>query len=222
MHIRDISTSDLELLDVIDTVINEIAVETRMFKKLFGFTVHKDIDQYNFMYIARMNEQVEMEPTFIEINPLEPLEIIEFINKGEFPDVTVDKNLMKEEAESRFIGLLDLFNEEGYSVLDKFEERGSSYYFCYDEQWRKANDYKRFAMASYVVPNISELNPELMNMILPALIAGCKFYFYDTMHSPDDVQATNYDFMRWHQAKENLVNLYPTNTFSTKELTRWL
>jgi hypothetical protein len=34
------------------------------------------------------------------------------------------------------------------------------------------------------------------------------------MHSPNDTQATNYDYMRWYQTLEELKNRYPTSTFA--------
>lgn len=222
IHIRDVNIENSELDDIIDTVLTEIALETRIFKKLYGFTVHEDIDRYNFMYIARMNEQVEEEPTniIIEEPPLE--EIIDFIENGNFPDIAVDKNLEVEPYQSQFFDLMDIYDENGDSVLSKFEERGSSYYFVYDEAWRKINDQKRFVFSAWIKPDVNELHDEQLSMILHTVIAGCKFYINDTLHSPDDTQATNYDFMRWFQGKEQLMNKFPTTVYSTKENYKWL
>jgi hypothetical protein len=222
IHIRDVNMSESELDGIIDTVLTEIALETRLFKKLYGFTVHADIEKYNFRYLARMNEQVEEEPGNIVLGDITPGDLAEFISNGVFPEIPVDKNLEVDPYQSQFLDLLDIFDEDGNSVLDKFEERGSSYYFVYDEEWRKKNDDKRFVFSGWVKPDINELHDEDLSIILHTVIAGCKFYVNDTLHSPEDTGATNYDFMRWFQGKENLMNRFPTSVYSTRENNRWL
>ena len=112
IHIRDVNMTDSELDDIIDTVLGEISLETRVFKKLYGFTVHEDIEQYDFRYIARLNEQVEQEPGNITLGDPSPSDILKFVSDGTFPEIPVDKNLEIETAQSQFIGLLDLFDEE--------------------------------------------------------------------------------------------------------------
>ena len=222
IHIRDMSATESEIDGIIDTVLTEIALETRLFKKLYGFTVSKDEPQYNFRYLTKMNEQVEEEPGNIVLGDISPEDLVNFIDTGVFPTITVDKNLEIETHQSQFLDLLDIFDLEGMSVLDKFEERGSTYYFVYDQEWLNCNDGKNFMFAAWVKPEVMELHDEDLSIILSTVIAGCKFYLYDTLHSKDDVQATNYDFMRWHQAKENLGNRFPTTVFSTKETNKWL
>jgi hypothetical protein len=212
---------DADLEEMIDTVIGEIAMETRIFKKLYGFTVHESISKYNFRYIARLNEQVEQEPASITFTDPSMVEIIQFINNGEIPDIAVEKELLVEDAQSQFIDLLDIFDERGMSVLHKFEERGSSYYFCYDETWRMINDGKSFAFSGWVKPEISELHNEELTILLPTIISGCKFYVNDILHGVTDTQATNYDYMRWFNNKKSLMDKFPTLVYSTKENTRW-
>ena len=222
IHIRDVNMTDSELDDIIDTVVTEIALETRIFKKLYGFTIHENIEKYNFRYLARMNEQVEEEPCNIVLGNIGTNDLLDFIANGSFPEIPVDKNLEVEPYQSQFLDLLDVFDENGLSVLDIFEERGSSWYFLYDEQFRNINDEKRFVFSAWVKPDINELHDEDLSIILSTVISGCKFYVNDTLHSPDDTQATNYDFMRWHQGKENLRNRFPTTVYSTREDKQWL
>jgi len=222
IHVRDVNMTDSELDDIIDTVLNEISLETRVFKKLYGFTVHEDMEQYDFRYIARLNEQVEQEPGNITLGDPSPGDIIKFISEGTFPEILVNKNLEIETAQSQFIDLLDLFDEKGFSVLHRFEERGTSTYFCYNDEWRKQNDLKRFVMAAWVRPDIAELHDEDLSIILTTVIAGCKFYINDILHSVEDTQATNYDFMRWFQNKQRLADRFPTTVYSTKVDGKWL
>ncbi len=213
-HIRDIHILDPDLDGIIETIVEEIGVKTRMFKKMFGFTVHEDIKAYNFRSLARLNERVELEPTEITIEDPLPSDMLNFLNTGVFPDPVVDKTVITEAARARMIHLLDIFDEKADSVLSMFEERGSDYYFCFDDEWRQVNDKKPFVFTAAVVPEIDELSDDILVEISSAVIAGAKFYVNDTMHSPDDTQATNYDFMRWYQAVEELTNRYSNVAYS--------
>ena len=220
-HIRDIHMLDPDLDAMIETIVDEISVETNIFRKLFGFTVHDDIVSYNFKGIARLNERTELEPVDIIIGDPTPEDMINFINTGEFPDPVVTKTVVTEAARARLFNVIDIFDLKGNSVLDRFEDRGSSYYFCFNDEWRKIHDNESFIFTGSVSPEIDELTDDMLMEIAPCVIAGAKFYVNDTMHSPDDTQATNYDYMRWFQAKEKLGNLFPTTVYSIQEDKRW-
>lgn len=224
-HIRDIHILDPDLDGIIETIVEEIGSKTKIFKKMFGFTVHDEIVSYNFKGIARLNEKVELETTGIVIGDPLPEDMLNFIRTGEFPDPVVGKTYTVEESRARMKDLLDIFDIDGHSVLSKFEERGSDYYFCFDDEWRKVNDKKPFVFIAAIIPEIDELTDDILVEISSAVIAGAKFYVNDTMHSPDDTQATNYDFMRWYQALEELTNRYANVSYSNvnqKKDSKWL
>ena len=225
LHIRDIQLEDGDIDDTIRTVISDIASQTKIFKKLYGFTIDKDISLYNFRYIARLNEQVEEEPVTITFGDPTTEDLLDFLQTGNIPSPTVNKELQIEEHQSRLLDVLEIYDGKGFSALDKFEERGSSYYYCYDELWRNVNHGKAFAFAGWVSPKVEELHEEQLEDILFTVIAGVKFFLYDILHSPNDTQATNYDFLRYHQAKEELLNRYPTMVTAytnSKRSRRWL
>jgi hypothetical protein len=220
-HIKDVYLDDEGIDSVIETVLEDLSTATRLFKKIYGFTVHKEINTYNFRYIARLNEKTEQEPTSITVNRITNDEIQEFItNGGLLPSPKVDKVLEMDLAESRLMDVLDIFDEYGVSIADKFEERGSSYYMVYDQEWLDANDGKTMAFVGWVVPNVDELHEEQLIDIVNTVIAGVKFYVMDSLHSKDDTQATNYDYMRYFQKKEDLVNRYSQVVYSTTDRTR--
>jgi hypothetical protein len=214
IHIRDVKMSDDELDGVIGTVIEEVAITTGIFKKIFGFSIHKDKHTYDFRYLARMNERLEHEPTEILFGSPEPSEILDFLTTGHLPSPTVNKTLIIEPGESRLFNVLDVFDKEGVSIMDRMEQRSSYEYFVYDNEWLRTYDNEQCAFIGSIIPDLNELHEENMLDIVHTVIAGCKFYINDTLHSPEDTQATNYDFMRWFQAKEILMNRFPT-TMST-------
>jgi hypothetical protein len=222
--VGDVKIDDTQLDEIINHTIQDIAQYTKLFKKLYGFTVHKDVEMYNFRAIARMNEETEQEPSSITISDPDIRDVLEFIQDGEFADPKVDKTLEEDLARSLLIDVLDIFDQYGNSVLNKFSERGSAYYYCYDAAWREANHNEPFVFAGWITPHIDELSPEYFFDLLPALVAGCKFFINDLLHSPSDTQATNYDFMRYYQAKEHLLNKFPASVISvdTERIKQWL
>lgn len=223
-HVKDVDISDDDLDGIIETTMEDISLTTKVFKKIYGFTVHKDINLYDFRYLARLNEEVEYEPSKITLTDPSSAEIIDFLATGSLPSPGVEKELEQEKAQSRFIDLLEVFDEMGRSILDKFEYRGSTSYFVYDQAWLEEHDGAQMAFTAWVVPMIDELHDEDLLTIMPTVIAGSKFFVMDSLHSVSDVQATNYDFMRYYQAKDELRNMFPTaiitNTIETKD-NRW-
>jgi len=220
-YLKDLSLTDAELNHVIINIVDEIAIETKLFRKLYGFSVHEDIERYNLRYIGRMNEEVEEEPTDIIIGDPAFEDIVEFIREGTFPEIPVEKNLKKDKFESNIIDIIDIFDDRGYSVVDKFEERGTTWYFCHDEEWRKLNDEKQFVFTAVIVPEIEELHNEELKLIGPAVLAGAKFHLHDILHSSPDVQASNYDYLRWEGAKKKIMDMYPQFSMSPRQPRKW-
>jgi hypothetical protein len=211
IHVRDVNTTDDELDSVIETVVEEIANETKIFKKVFGFSIHEGKYTYDFRYLARMNERLEHEPVDITFGSPERSEVLDFLMNGHLPSPSIEKDLIIEPGESRLFEVLDIFDINGISIFDKFEQVSPYEYHVYDEQWLKENNNMQCAFIGTIVPNLTELHDENLLDIVITVISGVKFYINDTLHSPDDTQATNYDYMRWFQAKEKLMNRFPTS-----------
>jgi hypothetical protein len=210
LNIRDQQVSDEDIDEIIINVINDIAVDTHIFKKLYGFSVHKEMTKYNFKYIARLNERVEREPTEIYISAPPPEEILKFLSTGELPDPTVTKDLQIEDATSLLIDVVSIIDDEGYNISSKFKHSGSSYYYVTDTEWLELYDDRNCVFVANVVPDIDELAPEDLVIISKAVVAGSKFYITDRMQSPNDLQSTNYNYQRYYQATEGLKKLFPT------------
>ena len=80
------------------------------------------------------------------------------------------------------------------------------------------------AFVASVLPQLEELHDEHIAVISACVVAGYKFYTNDLLHSSADVQATNYDYMRYYQELQSLINLYPhiAQATKTKRILKWL
>ena len=225
-HIRDIIAEPEDVDDVIDTVFREISTEIPWAHKNYGFQVFKDIKDYNFHMLAKLNEQVELVPEEIAITGgYTEEQYVNFFNTGEIPDPKVEKTLVVDTNEADVIHVINIYNEYGVDVSDKFKERGANWYTVEDEGWLELNDKRPFVFTAQVVPEINELDDYMMNMILPVMIEGVKFYVSNTMQSGADSQVANYFYMRYYNRKKDLRNLVPNISYTTQNDTkdkRWL
>jgi len=219
--VRDIEFSDEEYDELFRIVLTELAVETKIFRKLYGFTVDENIVDYNFSALAEMNEEVEQEPTNITIGRVSPEDFEKFIETGVFPEVPIEKEFIDDPYRSHLIDVVDILDDEGYSISHKFEYRGGSYYYLTDSAYRRQADGKPFVFVATVIPDIGELPPMVLQTIFHSLVAGIKFYAYDTQQSTADTQSSNYNFLRWHQAKEELRNRFANYVRTKQRSNKW-
>jgi hypothetical protein len=216
----DVKVSDDEADSIIEEIVIDIATRTHIFKKIYGFTVHPDVQMYNFRYIARLNEEVEQEPQGISFDDPLPEDVLEWLQDGTIPSPVVKKDLVDDPYQAKFLYLTDIYDNDGRSVLEKFHSKGTSYYYCYDTLFLEQEQDNPMAFTAIVVPPIEELAEEQLLEIVTTVVAGFKFYVNDMLHSGSDVQASNYDFLRYHQSIGELRDLHPTVGYSNVNYTR--
>jgi len=225
-YIKDVRSTDEEINEVILQTIRDIANETKIFKKVNGFTVHKEKTLYDFRDITRMNEQTETEVSAVTIGSISREGILDWFEEtgGQYglPDPDVTKTTYTEsEAESMFVDLLDIFDESGANKTFKFQYHGTAIYHVEDQDWLDENDDKFFGCVCTVIPHIDELLPEDIAYVMSAIIEGCKYHFADTLMTQEDAQVANLYYQRYWQKKQSLVNQFPTQVFSIKGRRVW-
>jgi len=226
-HIRGINSTDEDIDNIIMQVISDIAQYTSVFKKIVGFTIHADKTLYDFRDLLRINERVEVELQTVTIGDISDEDILDFImNPVDLPDPNVDKEVfVEEDAQSMLVSVLDIFDDKGYCISDKFDYHGTSIYYANDIDWLKEKDGVNMAFVAQVIPHPNELLPEDVHYIMPSVIEGCKYYFNDTFQSGNDVQVGNFYYRRYYAKTEELRNLFPTKVISRKSFKRiatWL
>lgn len=224
-HLRDIKIEDSEVESLISLVLNEIAHDTKIFKKLFGFTVHEDIDLYDFDALVDMHEHFERELSTVTIGTITEEQVSNFYSTMELPSPPVDKTEYEEDQKSIFIQLLEIYNNDNVSCLSRFHFKGNSEYLCPDDYWREENDDEQLVFSATIVPHIDEIPEEVLSKILSAIIQGVKYYNSDNLEGQVDAQVANIYYQRYWHRRQELINRYPTQVFSfmsPKIKRRWL
>jgi len=224
-HIRDTASDDDEINQVITQVIEDIANEVKIFKKIYGFTIDEEMKIYDFNALAMLSSKLELELEAVSIGDI-PQELVTayLAVGGEIPSPDVHKVLYPGTYNIP-LELLDIYDEDGYSIVNKFHYAGTSERICYDENWLKDNNGKYKAFTMSVIPNVQELRSEELAVITGCIIEGCKYYFSNTYESTTDGQLTNLYYQRYWQKKQALINQFPTKIFAhikdKKGQTKW-
>ena len=225
-HVRDVSATTEEIDDIILTVLNDIALEVKLFKKVVGFTIHKDMEVYDFRDILRMNEQVEEELQAVYIGGTPDIRIKNWLKGGEFPSPIVLKDkFLESDAQSTFIELVQISDISLKRWTHKFNFTGTADYIVTDTDWLEENDGAKMLAIVKVKPHIDELLEEDIDIVLPCIIEGSKYYFANTLQSTTDSQVANLYYQRYWYKKKELVNAFPTTVFTIrndKETRKWL
>ena len=220
-HIQDVKITDDEIDELIYLAIEDIANTTKLFKKLYGFTVYEEMKIYDFEGLTTLNERVEEELSAISMSPITDKQIADACANNTLPSPVVNKELFIEwEGQSNYIDILDIFDENGRSVFDQFYFHGTSEYFCENDEWRKENENKQFVYVATVIPNIDELLPNDLREISSTVIQGVKYYNSDTLESQGDTQVSNIFYQRFWSKMNGLVDKRPTQVFSVASTKR--
>jgi hypothetical protein len=214
IHIRDIYTADEEVDSIILQVIEDIAREVKLFKKLNGFTVEKGKQLYDFRNISRMNEEVETELENVYIGGIPDVRLIEmFLKKEKFPDPLVIKKNFIEGDFMTYFGLMGIYDSDITSILDKFHNSGVSTYVVSDTEWLEEHDGENMVALTFGCPKIDEIPPEEIQVITSCVVEGAKYYFANTLQSTADAQVSNLFYQRYWNKKKELISMYPTQAF---------
>jgi hypothetical protein len=224
-HIRDVNNTDDEIDNIILQVISDIALTTKIFKKIYGFSIHKDIELYDFNAILQMNERTEHELSSVTIGSYSQDQIKDFLSTSEFPSPPVEKVIEEETAKNKLLNVINIFDDEIREMRTEFRYLGTHQYKLYDESYREENDGMHCVFTAQIIPHIDELLPETIEMLSTAIIAGTQYYFLNTMNSADDVQISNVYYQRFYAKQLDLIDHMPTFVYgvqSTRGARKWL
>ena len=211
-HVRDISNSDIEIDQIVLQVIEDIANETKIFRKIYGFTVDKSINVYDFNALSFLNNRLEVQS--ITIGSVTSDSVLSYMQTYDtFPSPTVSTTTFAN-TKNVPLELMDVYDENGYSIINKFHYSGTSERICNDAKWLEDNHAIDKAFVMSVVPDIQELRSEELSVITACIIEGCKYYFSNTYESTPDGQITNLYYQRYWQKKQLLINQFPTKIFA--------
>jgi len=238
IYVKEFSLTDDELIQVIKDVLSDIAISTHFFKKAFGFSVEKNIREYDFYSLFKLSESFSYDIDTIYfggdnsiINKLISLNGNNTNNSQLFTG-SFNKNI---EYENELIDINDIIkinnnstNKENkiiddsklhyciVSVFDRFEHI-NDYKYLYKPEI-KENDY--FICIVSIIPDI-KLIDLFEKDIRNCLISGIKYMLSTNFLNMDDINTTNMLSNIYENEKRKLMNR--VNFYQTKMIRRsWL
>ena len=211
-YVRDIGISDEDLANVLQDVINDIALSTRIFKKAFGFTIEPDIYYYNFRALLGISERVQ-EGTIndIVINSFSEEQLIQYLSNPTNLEVDIRRDVEVGIPLNTYLETLDVLvrqydadNAPLGSVFYLFEPiDGDSYKFV-----GSINKPIESICITTIIPNVLNIDERLETYLRPAIIEGLKYYT-DTSLNLQNVNPNVNSYKKFVNAKIELQNKFP-------------
>jgi hypothetical protein len=209
-YVRDIGVSDTELQNILNDVIEDIAISTGIFQKAFGFTIEPEIELYNFDALLDMYERNQTEIANLTLDSITESELIEYLKDPTNFTVDVTETSTVGITPNKFLNTLDIITLNGNSLVSMIKDfeyiSNNSYRYKYANTIR--DKIEAICLCS-IIPDISNIRPEVEAIMRNAIIKGLK-YFTDTTMNAQNVNPVNFKFQEYEKAKIELQNKYPT------------
>lgn len=222
---NDVKVSDSELTSLMQLVLDEILVETRIIKKMYQLTIFDSLEFYDLKSNATLQDKYETGVSGVSLtNPTsnisDVISLMSGASKLAKPTISFSTEAINEDI--AFIAIDDIFNDKLQSVMEEFEIINGHRYNVKSLKFRQEyNDIPLYYIAS-ILANIDKIDEGLYAAILPVVIQGVKFYLYNDPVSKTADQSNNYHAMRYFRAKESLMNMYPQKLTMKRRATKWL
>lgn len=222
---NDIKVSDSELASLMQLVLDEILVETRIIKKMYQLTIFDTLEFYDLKSNATLQDRYETGVSGVSLaNPTASISDVISLMTGAIelakPSISFSTEAINEDI--TFIAIDDIFNDKLQSVMNEFEIINGHRYNVKSLLFRQEyNDTPLYYIAS-ILADIDKIDEGLYAAILPVVIQGVKFYLYNDPISKALDQSNNYHAMRYFRAKESLMNMFPHKLTMKRRKTTWL
>jgi len=203
-YVRDVGITDEDLQKVVDDVVRDIALSTRIFKKMFAFTIEPDIDRYDFKALLELYERYEPELDTLTIRDYTEEEIISIISNPLTDINTMDETYTYGVPLSTFLDVTNILDENGSSIFNYFQHLSGSVYRI---NYRTTKPINALCICT-IVPNIESIDEDIEIEIKSAIIEGLKYYT-DTTLNPQNVSPDINSYKKFVNAKADLQGKFP-------------
>jgi len=211
-YVRDIGISDADLTNVLQDVINDIAMSTKIFKKAFGFTIEPDMYDYNFRGLLEIYERTqELTINDLIIDSYTEDQLLNYLSDPTELEVTVDNTTTTGiplntylETNDVLVKTYDYDNSPLGSLFYLFEPiDGDSFKFI-----GKIIEPVGALCITTIIPNIQNIDERLEIYLRPVIIDGLKYYT-DTTLNAQNINPDINSYKRYINAKLELQNKFP-------------
>ena len=212
-YIRDIGISDTDLQNVLRDVINDIAVNTKIFKRAFSFTLEPEMNMYPIKDLYQLSDKSEIIINSItySLKSYDTKEkLLEYLNE---PIINVDetKDIQKDNEYSDYIEVIDLFDDKFNSYMKYLEPVSRNDYYLN----LKIDKPILLTGIAVINPLLSEISDRIEKQLRFAIISGLKAYTH-TLESQPNEQVSLVLNKQFEYDKQKLINKYPYYGLSKK------
>ena len=212
-YIRDIGITDTDLTNVLNDVIKDIALKTRIFKKAFGFTIEPDMYDYNFRGLLEVYERTQ-EQTIdsLIINSYTEDQLLNYLSNPLDIEVSVTNSASYGVPSSTYIDTIDVLTK----VDDVDQLELSSIFYLFEPI--DGDSFKFVSKIQYpvealclvhIIPNIKSIDDRVETYLKSTIIAGLKYYT-DTEQSQQNVNTDINSYKKYQNALLELQSNFPT------------
>jgi len=211
-YVRDVSVTDEQLQMLLQDVVNDIAVSTKIFKRLVGVIIDPDIKEYNFKNIYE--QTIRLTNTRIEnltIADYSNDTLVEFLKDPNSLsiDTTVEKTVSIPDT---FIDVVDvlgnIYTDDSTplgSIFYKFDRIGVNDYKFVEN----IKESKNALCIVNVIPALDNIDEQMESYMKMAIVAGLKYYTETQVVNQNlNYQISSYKV--FENAKNQLQGLFPT------------
>ena len=211
-YVRDIGITDVDLTNVLQDVINDIAMSTKIFKKEFGFTIEPDMYDYNFRGLLEVYERTqELTINDLIIDSYTEDQLLNYLSDPTDLEVTVSDTTTTGiplntylETNDILVKTYDYYNSPLGSLFCLFESiDGDSFKFI-----GKITEQVEALCITTIIPNIQNIDKRLETYLKPVIIEGLKYYT-DTSLNTQNVNPDINSYKKYINAKLELQNKFP-------------
>lgn len=209
-YVRDIGIIDADLTNVLNDVISDIAINTKIFKRVFGFTLEPNINQYNIKHLYQLSDKLQIVinginyTDYTNVNDL----LQTFKNKGNIGagDIKVDETLDTsiKNTYCDYLECVDIFDNSFNSYMNYFEPINK------DEFWLTFTPKESIEVTGIVSVNplVNEITNNIENQIRFAIISGLKAYVHTLENHPNAQEGLVLN-KQFEYDKQKLMNQSP-------------
>ena len=204
-YVRDIGIDDVTLQNVFQDVISDIATNTKIFKRVYSFTLEPVIDKYPLKDLYQLSDKSE--PIITNINYTTTFDtqqgLIDYLSNA---DINVQQTVdtTTDNIYSDYIETIDLFDDKFNSYGHYLEPVGVDDYYLNKE----ITEPVPLTGIAVINPLLTEISDRVEKQIRFAIISGLKAYTHTTENQPNEQVGLVLN-KQFEYDKQKLRNNYP-------------
>jgi len=228
-YVRDTNISDDDFKEIVNDVLIDITLDTKIFRTTVGFSLTNCVDEYNIKDIFNISSSVEDQVVDIKFTVDEDDSINLNSNNPGCPliDEKVQTELVLQSSDDIFLGCIELVRVYAdkteaikYGSRSLIENVTEKYFTKLNDNlfyskklfleslYGKTYDVNILANCIYR-PDPEKITEEQENIIKQAIIAGIKYNLSDMYLNTTNEQVSNILYQRYWSTKKQIRNNYP-------------